>query len=26
VQQIPFRDISVGDTAVLTVRLTEREH
>jgi transglutaminase-like putative cysteine protease len=26
VQQIPFRDISVGDTAVLTLRITEREH
>jgi hypothetical protein len=26
VQQFPFRDMSVGDTAVLTVRITEREH
>jgi transglutaminase-like putative cysteine protease len=26
VQQIPFRDISVGDTAVLTLRITETEH
>jgi transglutaminase-like putative cysteine protease len=26
VQQIPFRDLSVGDTAVLTMRITEREH
>jgi len=24
-QQIPFRDISVGDTAVLTLRITEKE-
>jgi transglutaminase-like putative cysteine protease len=26
VQQVPFRDISVGDTAVLTLRITEKEH
>ncbi len=26
VQQIPFRDVSVGDTAVLTLRIVEREH
>jgi hypothetical protein len=26
VHQIPFRDLSVGDTTVLTVRLTEKEH
>jgi hypothetical protein len=26
VQQIPFRDVSVGDTAILTLRITEREH
>jgi transglutaminase-like putative cysteine protease len=26
IQQIPFRDVSVGDTAVLTLRITEREH
>jgi transglutaminase-like putative cysteine protease len=26
VQQIPFRDLSVSDTAVLTMRITEREH
>jgi len=25
-QQIPFRDLSVGDTAVLTVRTVEKEH
>jgi hypothetical protein len=26
VHQIPFRDLSVGDTTVLTVRLIEKEH
>ena len=26
VQQIPYRDLSVGDTAVLTLRITEKEH
>jgi len=26
VQQIPFRDVSVGDTAVLTLRISEKEH
>jgi hypothetical protein len=26
VHQIPFRDLSVGDTTVLTVRSTEKEH
>ena len=26
VQQIPFRDLSVGDTAVVTVRVTESQH
>jgi hypothetical protein len=26
VQQIPFRDLSVGDTAVVTVRITEKRH
>jgi transglutaminase-like putative cysteine protease len=26
VQQIPYRDVSVGDTTVLTVRITEKEH
>lgn len=26
VQQIPFRDLSVGDTAVITVRISEKRH
>jgi hypothetical protein len=26
IQQVPFRDVSVGDTTVLTVRIIEREH
>jgi hypothetical protein len=25
-QQVPFRDLAVGDTAVLTLRITEKEH
>jgi len=26
VQQIPYRDVSIGDTAVLTLRITEKDH
>lgn len=26
IQQVPFRDVSVGDTTVLTLRMTEKQH